>query len=224
MILDLTKPEMDNSKAVFEKAIRKVLVDFKRKLTTREEEQYKNMTLEQLKKDIIVLQKNQNEAKTMMNLNRIRGFLEGMEQLGKVVEIFLNASEILAFVWGPMKFLLLVSSISDIGTTARSVQLGAVANLNVFRLQAILPKLLMRCSRRMRASRSICHFLKGMRHYLKMTNSLRIFLCGYMRISCNSTLRHSVSLRVPVGCILFPYSPPGYRQYLYRWPDYRRYL
>lgn len=45
----------------------------------------------------------------MKNLRRVQGILEGMEQLGKVVDIFLNTSEILAFVWGPMKFLLLVS-------------------------------------------------------------------------------------------------------------------
>lgn len=44
-----------------------------------------------------------------MNLTRISRFLEGMEQLGKVIDIFLNTSEILAFVWGPMKFILLVS-------------------------------------------------------------------------------------------------------------------
>lgn len=44
-----------------------------------------------------------------MNLTRIQRFLEGMEQLGKVIDIFLNTSEVLAFVWGPIKFLLLVS-------------------------------------------------------------------------------------------------------------------
>jgi len=31
-----------------------------------------------------------------------------MTQFGTVVEVFLNTSEILAFVWGPLKFLLLV--------------------------------------------------------------------------------------------------------------------
>ena len=43
-----------------------------------------------------------------MNLSRILGFLEAMNQFGKVVEVFLNTSDILAFVWGPVKFILLV--------------------------------------------------------------------------------------------------------------------
>lgn len=44
----------------------------------------------------------------MRNLSRILGFLEAMKQFGAVVEVFLNTSDILAFVWGPLKFLLLV--------------------------------------------------------------------------------------------------------------------
>ena len=43
-----------------------------------------------------------------MNLSRIQSFLEAMNQFGKVVEMFLNVSEAVAFIWGPMKFLLLV--------------------------------------------------------------------------------------------------------------------
>jgi hypothetical protein len=44
----------------------------------------------------------------MMNLSRIRSCLEAMDQFGKVIEIFLNVSDAVAFVWGPMKLLLLV--------------------------------------------------------------------------------------------------------------------
>lgn len=43
-----------------------------------------------------------------MNLTRVSGFLEAMNQFGAVIEVFLNTSEILAFVWGPLNFLLLV--------------------------------------------------------------------------------------------------------------------
>ncbi|KAH0841037.1 hypothetical protein FOPE_06274 [Fonsecaea pedrosoi] len=35
-----------------------------------------------------------------------------MEQFGKIIEVFVNTSDVLAFVWGPLKFLLLVSSTS----------------------------------------------------------------------------------------------------------------
>lgn len=44
-----------------------------------------------------------------MGLARIGKFLEGMEGLGKIIDVFLNTSETVAFVWGPIKFLLQVS-------------------------------------------------------------------------------------------------------------------
>jgi hypothetical protein len=50
----------------------------------------------------------QGRRKELMNLTRIRRFLEAMDQYGKVIEVFLNASSMLCFVWGPMKFCLQV--------------------------------------------------------------------------------------------------------------------
>lgn len=44
----------------------------------------------------------------MMHMGRITSFLEAMEQFGKVIEVFLNVADMLAFVWGPVKLLLLV--------------------------------------------------------------------------------------------------------------------
>lgn len=58
---------------------------------------------------ILNIQNEQRLSKKMVNMRRAQGFIEAMEQFGKVIEVFVNSSEILAFVWGPMKFLLLVS-------------------------------------------------------------------------------------------------------------------
>jgi hypothetical protein len=44
----------------------------------------------------------------MMHMGRIRSFLEAMEQFGRMIEVFLNVNNFLAFVWGPIKALLLV--------------------------------------------------------------------------------------------------------------------
>jgi hypothetical protein len=44
----------------------------------------------------------------MVNMARIQAFLEGMQQLGKTIEVFLNVNEVVCFIWGPVKFLLLV--------------------------------------------------------------------------------------------------------------------
>lgn len=55
------------------------------------------------------VQVEQEKTKKLMDLYRIQGCLEALKQLGQVVEIFVNVSDCVAFVWGPMKFLLLVS-------------------------------------------------------------------------------------------------------------------
>lgn len=44
-----------------------------------------------------------------MQVGKIQGFIEAMEQFGKVIEVFVNSNGILAFVWGPLKLLLLVN-------------------------------------------------------------------------------------------------------------------
>ena len=70
--------------------------------------QFKNTTYDELRNAIMQIQKDQEERREMMNLARIQSFLEAMHQFGKVVEVFLNVADALAFVWGPMKFLLQV--------------------------------------------------------------------------------------------------------------------
>jgi hypothetical protein len=54
------------------------------------------------------IQQEQDGRKKMMNMCRIQVCLETMQQFGKVVEVFLNVSDALAFIWGPMKFVLQV--------------------------------------------------------------------------------------------------------------------
>ncbi|KAI1740463.1 WD40 repeat-like protein [Xylaria scruposa] len=42
----------------------------------------------------------------LRHMRRLEPFIEAMEQFGKVVEQFVNANEIVCFIWGPIKFLL----------------------------------------------------------------------------------------------------------------------
>ncbi|KAK0631420.1 hypothetical protein B0T14DRAFT_2863 [Immersiella caudata] len=65
--------------------------------------------LADLKSSIKKIQDEQAPRKEARNLARLRDFLDGMEQYEKIIEVFLNSSEYLAFVWGPMKFLLQVT-------------------------------------------------------------------------------------------------------------------
>lgn len=84
------------------------LASFKKRLTPKEQDDFQFATLGEVRAVIASIQTEQEALKAMMNMTRIQSFLEGMEQFGKVIEVFLNASNFVAFIWGPVKFLLLV--------------------------------------------------------------------------------------------------------------------
>jgi len=77
----------------------RALNEFKKELTKKDQDIFKNTTLDGLKKCIGELQKKQHSSRRLRNLNRLKPFIEAIEQYGKVVTIFANTNEILAFVW-----------------------------------------------------------------------------------------------------------------------------
>jgi hypothetical protein len=89
-------------------AFRRALDDFRTRLSADELSQFKSTTYEQLLYELKLLQQKQEKIKEMKNLNRIQSFLEGMNHIGKTIEVFLNVDRAVCFVWGPVKFLLLV--------------------------------------------------------------------------------------------------------------------
>ena len=90
----------------FTKAIKK----FRARLSGKDLIDFTNTTYEQLCGDILRIQSEQEDRAEVMNLTRMRCCLEAMHQFGQTIEVFLNVADAVAFVWGPMKFLLLVSS------------------------------------------------------------------------------------------------------------------
>ena len=84
------------------------LTKFQNRLTGKDLLEFKATTYDKLCHEIALLQQEQESLKSMMNLSRIQSFIEAMDQFGKVIEIFLNVSDVVAFVWGPVKLLLLV--------------------------------------------------------------------------------------------------------------------
>ncbi|KAK0115664.1 hypothetical protein ONS95_000067 [Cadophora gregata] len=83
---------------------------FTKRLTKEEQNEFKFASLEDVLTSVEAIQAEQGKRKSMMNLTRIKRFLEAMRQYGAIIEVFLNASAILCFVWGPMKFCLMVAS------------------------------------------------------------------------------------------------------------------
>ena len=85
-----------------------VLSDFKKRLTNEEQETFQFVTINDVRQTALQIQKKQEDVKEMMNMARLESFLEAMDQFGKTIDIFVNASAFVAFVWGPMKFILQV--------------------------------------------------------------------------------------------------------------------
>lgn len=89
-------------------AFRGAVLKFKNGLLGAELTAFQSTTYESLCHEILRLQHAHQHTKTMANFARLQSFLEAMHQFSKTIEIYLNTSDVLAFVWGPIKFVLLV--------------------------------------------------------------------------------------------------------------------
>jgi hypothetical protein len=81
------------------------LTDFTNYLTNEQKDDFELSTLEDLQAEIDAIQKKQASEKKMRNLTRLRCYLEAMEEYGKVIEVFLNTSNFIAFVWVWLNFI-----------------------------------------------------------------------------------------------------------------------
>jgi hypothetical protein len=68
-------------------------------LTEEQKNDFRFSTLEDFKTAAAAIQNLQGSGKKMRNLARLRCFLEAMEQYGKVIEVFVNTSELVGFIW-----------------------------------------------------------------------------------------------------------------------------
>ncbi|RDW70893.1 uncharacterized protein DSM5745_08404 [Aspergillus mulundensis] len=93
-----------------ESAFRQALDKFRLKITPDEALDFQLTTVDDLKSAIKDLQAEQMAERKMRNLRRVQNFVLAMEQFEQIISVYLNASEFVGFVWGPMKFILLVAS------------------------------------------------------------------------------------------------------------------
>jgi hypothetical protein len=86
-----------------------ILADFKKNLTPGELQDFQFVTRNDVRETALRIQKDQENLKTMMNMARLESFLEAINQFGKVIKVFRNANIFVAFLWGPLKFVLQVN-------------------------------------------------------------------------------------------------------------------
>jgi hypothetical protein len=97
----LTVPDQAPYQAVFQR----ILDEFKATLKPKHEKSFKMTTLDELNQAVVDIQAKQRSERRQKNMRRLDGFLEGMKQYDKVVQIFCNGNEFVAFVWVRFSFL-----------------------------------------------------------------------------------------------------------------------
>ncbi len=75
------------------------LQSFVETLTDEQKNEFEFSTLEDFQAAIFAIQNRQSSVRKMRNLTRLKCFLEAMDQYAKVIEVFVNASELVCFIW-----------------------------------------------------------------------------------------------------------------------------
>ncbi|KAK4064835.1 uncharacterized protein Triagg1_8834 [Trichoderma aggressivum f. europaeum] len=83
---------------------------FKRNLTDEQKRNFSSCNITEVNKTMQEIQDKIGPDKKLRNFTRLKKFLEGMKQVEELVTIFLNVSEVVAFVWGPIKLALMVAT------------------------------------------------------------------------------------------------------------------
>ncbi|KAI0022441.1 hypothetical protein F4780DRAFT_197555 [Xylariomycetidae sp. FL0641] len=91
--------------AAFDKALEK----FKQGLDEKQRLQFAASTLDEVEAEIQRIQDQHGSQKRLRSLSRISRFLEAMTQIEHLVSVYLNVSNLVAFVWGPIKLVLQVA-------------------------------------------------------------------------------------------------------------------
>lgn len=78
----------------------RVLSAFRSRLSPQDISNFQSTTFKDLREEITTIQKEQAQRRGFRNLNKVRPFLNGVEQYSKVIEVFVNAKpSIMAFIW-----------------------------------------------------------------------------------------------------------------------------
>ncbi|KAL6355459.1 hypothetical protein LRP88_11049 [Fusarium phalaenopsidis] len=87
----------------------RALDSFRNTLTPEQRDDFSFNTLQDVQASIKNIQDRYGPEKKLRNMQRLSKFLDGMKQVEELVTIFLNVHEVVAFVWGPIKFALMIA-------------------------------------------------------------------------------------------------------------------
>lgn len=76
-----------------------VLEKFKASLTDKEKDRFGVTTLDDLHIALETIQRKQVSERRLRGMERLEVFLEGMKEYDKVIQVFVNSTPLLAFIW-----------------------------------------------------------------------------------------------------------------------------
>ncbi|KAK3300618.1 uncharacterized protein B0H64DRAFT_315062, partial [Chaetomium fimeti] len=100
---------MPATPALLDDIFQQAVSSFKASLTDKQRREFQSCTRKHVEDTILGIQTRLASQRKQRNMHRISKFVEGMTQLGKVIEIFVNCDSTVAFVWAPIKFVLLAA-------------------------------------------------------------------------------------------------------------------
>ncbi|EKJ70215.1 hypothetical protein FPSE_09589 [Fusarium pseudograminearum CS3096] len=109
---------------------------FRRELTDAQLQEISGANRTSINHEIQKIQNELGREKSLCRIGRMSRFLDAMEEVEKLVTIFLNVSEVVAFIWGPVKLVLMLAttwtiSVKNIIDAYEEIAI-ALDNLNVF--------------------------------------------------------------------------------------------
>ena len=80
-------------------SFQRALDKFLRGLTDQQRHEFPACKLEDVWREVVAIQKKRGDQKNMRDMARLQKFLEAMSQYEKVVDVFLNTTPFLSYVW-----------------------------------------------------------------------------------------------------------------------------
>ena len=84
------------------------LMEFKSRVGEDNFRDFEHVRIDNLKKELNRMQRDQMRSRSLRNMRRIEPFIKAFEEFDRVAKVFLNASTMVSFVWGPVKMLMMV--------------------------------------------------------------------------------------------------------------------
>lgn len=95
----VTSEHLQDVQAPEESQFYQTLAEFKDKLSQEQIDEFETCTLEDLHASVASIQEKQNADRKLKNMTRLARFVEAVNELSKVMEIFVNSSHFVAFIW-----------------------------------------------------------------------------------------------------------------------------